>query len=295
MFVTRIEKSVNGRNIALIILLFSGILFLLADGSSGGDMENHMAFEMIDQVPQQKLDVLSQKKIFFGHQSVGNNIMEGLSELNADHQNIHLNIIRTKNIDDFNKPIFAHYAIGKNEDPLSKVEDFVNLMDSGLGSKVDIAFLKFCFVDIHSGTDIEDIFQRYKKSIADLKSRYPNMTIVHFTVPLLRTSKEGMVTKVKTFINGLVGKKKESFFSASHNVTRNKYNKMLVSYYSGKEPVFDLAKFESTNPSGKRESFSYQGHQYYSLVPEYTKDGGHLNEQGRKYVAQQLLIFLANL
>ena len=34
---------------------------------------------------------------------------------------------------------------------------------------------------------------------------------------------------------------------------------------------------------------------YYSMAPEYTTDGGHLNETGRKRVAEQLLIFLANL
>jgi len=29
--------------------------------------------------------------------------------------------------------------------------------------------------------------------------------------------------------------------------------------------------------------------------PDYTDDGGHLNERGRKIVAEQLLIFLSNL
>ena len=43
------------------------------------------------------------------------------------------------------------------------------------------------------------------------------------------------------------------------------------------------------------ETFTKDGENYYSLVPDYTDDGGHLNEKGRKIVAEQLLILLANL
>ena len=63
----------------------------------------------------------------------------------------------------------------------------------------------------------------------------------------------------------------------------------------GKEPLFDLAMVESTYEDGSRYTFSANGHTYYALVPEYTKDGGHLNELGQKVAAEQLLIFLAGL
>jgi hypothetical protein len=70
---------------------------------------------------------------------------------------------------------------------------------------------------------------------------------------------------------------------------------MLRKEYTGKEPIFDLAALESTNPDGTRLSFTQNGKTAYALVPTYTTDGGHLNEQGRKLVAEQLLIFLASL
>jgi lysophospholipase L1-like esterase len=35
------------------------------------------------------------------------------------------------------------------------------------------------------------------------------------------------------------------------------------------------------------------GKTYYHLVPDYTNDGGHLNETGRKLVAEQLLLTIA--
>jgi len=59
--------------------------------------------------------------------------------------------------------------------------------------------------------------------------------------------------------------------------------------------IFDLAKIESTFPDGRRASFTKDGKTYYSMVPDYTYDGGHLNELGRKIAAEQLLFLLANL
>ena len=62
-----------------------------------------------------------------------------------------------------------------------------------------------------------------------------------------------------------------------------------------KEPVYDLARMESTFADGKRSSFTKDGKTYHSLVPDYTRDGGHLNETGREIAAEQLLILMAGL
>jgi len=284
----------------LKLMFYVGVVFLLTGGCSGDDVETtqHVdkQLQTIEQIPQRKWDKLALKKIFFGHQSVGNNIMKGISEIQSDDPHIQLNIVETTDVTFFEKPVFAHDSnLGKNHHPLLKVEAFVKLMDGGLGDKTDIAFLKFCFVDFQTGTDIKNIFKTYCDSIEKLKLRFPNLTIVHFTVPLLRQEKTGAVNMMKNFVNGLMGKKKDSFFSNSHNVVRNEYNKLLLSHYSGKEPIFDLARLESTGPDGKRETFTFNGQNYFALVPVYTDDGGHLNKKGRKYIAEQLLIFLAEL
>ncbi|MBC8440664.1 MAG: hypothetical protein H8D87_13415 [Deltaproteobacteria bacterium] len=250
----------------------------------------------IAQIPKEKWDNLARKKIFFGHQSLGNNIVSGINELKSNNMQIQLNLVETKSRKDFEKAIFAHYSnIGKNNNPISKIDDFIQIMHDGLGNKLDIAFLKFCFVDFKSGADIETTFKKYRESMDELKTRYPGMTIVHFTVPLLIKEQVGIVKSVKNFIRGIRGEKKDNFFSNSHNAVRNEYNKLLLSHYGGKEPIFDIARLEATHSTGKREIFSYDGNEYYALVPEYTKDGGHLNEKGRKYIAKQLLIFLINL
>jgi hypothetical protein len=49
----------------------------------------------------------------------------------------------------------------------------------------------------------------------------------------------------------------------------------------------------STYPDGRRESFTMDGASYYSLVPAYTDDGGHLNGVGRTYAAAALIQSIA--
>ena len=70
--------------------------------------------------------------------------------------------------------------------------------------------------------------------------------------------------------------------------TANEINKLL------KKPS-EKAKIESSYPDGSREYFVKDNKAYYSLIPAYTNDGGHLNETGRKIVASELIRFLASL
>lgn len=124
--------------------------------------------------------------------------------------------------------------------------------------------------------------------MSKLKIKYQDTTFIHVTVPLGTTK-----TSWKTWIKKLMRKKE--IWEYDHNVARNKFNDLLKKEYKGKEPVFDLAKIESTYPDGRAETFTREEKIYYSLVPGYTHDGAHLNEIGRKKVAEQLLILLANL
>jgi hypothetical protein len=79
------------------------------------------------------------------------------------------------------------------------------------------------------------------------------------------------------------------------NIKRNQFNQLIRDEYGGGNPIFDLAKIESTFPDGRWSSFTTDGKIYYSLVPDYTYDGGLLNETDRKKIAEQLLILLAGI
>ncbi len=140
---------------------------------------------------------------------------------------------------------------------------------------------------MQADTDVKDIFSSYNGSIAQLEKKYPGMTIIHFTNPLTQRQ-TGIKASIKKIIGRPIG-------GVEDNIKRNEYNEMLIKQYEGKEPIFDIAKIQSTFPDGTRCSFTKDGKKYYSMVPEYTTDGGHLNEIGRKKVAEQFLILLAKL
>lgn len=191
-----------------------------------------------------------------------------------------------------NSPAFVHGNVGKNTDPLSKINSFRRKIEAGYGQDVDIALFKFCFVDFTPNTDVKKIFQSYKSTMDTLIKEYPKTTFVAVTTPLTcyAPGPDGWLKRVKDFIKDIVGK-----INVYDNSSANVFNNLLVHEYSGKIPIFDLAKIESTQPDGSREFYTKNGITYYELVQEYTTDGGHLNGTGRRVIAEEFLAFLARL
>lgn len=272
------------KNLSLLIL----ITLILFTSCEGGRMpEKAVSFTSIKNIPESTWKKLSKKRIYFGHQSVGYNILDGLKDVIKENPQIKLSIVETHDPAMFNKPVFAHSTIGKNMEPISKIEAFAELMGQGIGGKADLAFFKFCFVDITAGTDVQNIFARYKNRMGNLRGVYPKTTFIHVTVPLTTVQ-----TGPKVWIKKVIGRPIGGY---SDNMKRNEFNDILIKEYAGREPILDLAKIESIYPSGKRESFRNDGITYYALVSEYTQDGGHLNENGQRVVAEQFIIFLSDL
>lgn len=229
-------------------------------------------------------DKLAQKKIYFGHQSVGYNIMDGVKDL-ATEENSVLNIVEGSDLSAFNKPVFAHDRNGINKDPKSKIDGFYEKMKNGVGDTIDIASFKFCYIDFTAQTNVAEVFEYYKLKMSELELAYPNVEIIHFTVPL-RTIQKGP----KAFIKKLIGKS----IGIEDNYARKRFNELLLKEFAGK-PLFDLAKLESTYPNGDREYVLKDNEKIYALVPDYTEDGGHLVTQGKIIIAENLLLFLAQL
>jgi hypothetical protein len=264
------------------------IILIVFFSCSGGNMpEEKVTFPLIMDIPAEKWATLSEKKIFFGHQSVGNNILNGVQDLMKEYPQINLNIVETSNQADFEAGIFAHAKVGENMDPKSKIDGFLSYMQNGLGGKADTAFFKFCYIDINPETDVEALFSDYKNTMSQLKIEYPETKFIHVTIPL-----KVVQTGPRTWIKKLIGRPIGGY---ADNIRRNQYNHLLKKEYDGKEPVYDLALVESSLPDGTPNVFKSNGNFYYALVPEYSHDGRHLNEIGRKKVAEQLLIFLTNL
>jgi len=252
---------------------------------------------MIDQIPhREKLsDVteddwkrLSNKRIYFGHQSVGFNILDGIEDLIKENPQIKLNIVETSEFEKIPQGVFAHSRVGRNVDPMSKVDDFTKFINQANANQVDFAGVKFCYVDMKADTDVQKLFSDYSTAMSKLKESHPKMTIVHFAMPLT-VNRESWKTKIKKIFG------KTDIWEYRTNANRNRFNQLMIEAYQGKEPLLDIAKIESTKPDGSRQIFEQNGVTYYSLAPEYTYDNGHLNEIGRKRVAEQLLLLLLNL
>ncbi|MCX7927278.1 MAG: hypothetical protein N2606_04000 [Candidatus Omnitrophica bacterium] len=247
-------------------------------------------FVRLRMIPSRQWENLSSKRIFFGHQSVGVNIIEGIKELSGLLiDGLKLNIKETTNLEDFQGPVFAHKRIGRNLDPYSKCDEFRSLMESGLGQVVDIAFFKFCYVDITSSTDIDKLISYYESTMSYLKEKYPNVKFIHFTVPLtVNYLENGWKSRIKRILRGEKGE-------VDNNIARNIFNKELIKRMGSMENIFDLAKYEAMFMNGKMNIFHKRGIGYYFLISSYTDDGGHLNILGRRYIARKFLEFLVSL
>ena len=241
-------------------------------------------YSKLESIPQAKWDYLSQKKIYFGHQSVGQNIIDGIKDVMGHNSAIRLDIRETSNPSDLNSPLFAHSPIGRNTDPKSKIDHFREILEGGVGKVADIAMFKFCFVDIDRKTDIESLLRYYENTITNLEVKYPSLRIITFTVPLTNMPK-GFKPLIKKMLGMMPPFKDE-------NIKRNIFNQELRDRFE--KSVFDLADVESALPGGKRAIYKVGNETYNLLNPVYTDDGGHLNRIGKQIVAVDLLLFLLN-
>ena len=170
--------------------------------------------------------------------------------------------------------VLAENGIGQNLYPVGKIEDFVAVMNGGAGAVVDVALMKFCFLDFFDsapywpgGGTPAALFATYQSAMAGLRAAHPGLVVVHVTPPLYQ-SPTGNET----------------------NVRREAYNALLRAAYAGREPIFDLALVESTHADGSR---ALDAHGTPTLADEYTYDGGHLNDLGKERAARALLQVLA--
>ncbi|HET7788294.1 MAG TPA: hypothetical protein VFL36_20140 [Myxococcales bacterium] len=231
-----------------------------------------------------QLQVVAGRSVFFGHQSVGMNLIEGLRELSAE-QGVPLRVVEAKGRLDVTAGTFAHSYIAENGDPMHKLRSFAQALD-GAAAEPALALMKFCFVDFRPDTDARALFASYQETLAGLKARHPGIAFVHVTTPLT-TVQGGM----KGALKRLLGRAPAGLLE---NERREEYNALLRAAYRGREPFFDLAEAESTRPDGTRETAEWHGAAVPALVPAYTVDGAHLAGDGRLRVARRFLAVLAS-
>ncbi len=274
--------------IAFALLIAVIVLITLNKIEVKTEMMTQYSEKNIKDVPLEKWELLAKKNIFFGHMSVGNNILDGVEDILK--QNPHLTL-KTCWIENFETAVnqgFCHSLLGSNTQPLEKIVSFQSQMQR-LQTPPDIAFLKFCYVDFYTSTDIQKVFDAYQKMVSELQADFPDTKFMHCTVPL-KSEPLTAKRKVKEIVKFFLGKAT----TIDHNKKRLEFSNLLKQAYAP-ETIIDIALYESTTPEGKFWFKYKNGVQIPFMIKAYTYDSGHLNEAGRKRVAEQLLIRLATV
>ncbi len=234
----------------------------------------------IAQISAAEWQTLAQKRVVFGHQSVGQNILSGVQSL-AAQAGINLPIVKSRAT--MASGGIAHFFVGDNEDPLSKLKDFASALENGAAQGADIALVKFCYLDFNGDSNAKQIAEQYNATLDRLSQQFPNTTFVAITAPLTVAQ-----TGPKAWIKHLLGRTPSGF---ADNARRQEFNEILRARYDQQGRLFDLAKIEAEGAG----AHDYQGHPIEVLNTALTYDDGHLNSQGEQIVAARLIKFLAAL
>lgn len=209
-------------------------------------------------------------RVFFGHQSVGQNVLDGVRRLHGD---------RGEPV-----PEIQDAYLGENENPLSKIEDFDARLRGGLRGQVDVAMMKLCYIDVTAQTDVDGLFESYRTTLSALAQDYPDVTFAHATVPL--TTERTGLSKLRARLTG------NDRYGPDENLARERLNARIRAEYA-EGHVFDLAAAESTRPDGSRVTGRHDGFDYFALYDGYASDLGHLNAAGAEVAARAWLATVA--
>jgi len=247
----------------LSALLLSAALGAACGGTESGAQEqaNMKSTIVMDATLKADLETLGRSKIYFGHHSVGDNILEGLRSL-AREAGVELSITEER--------------VGENNKPLAKFDDFAKHAESPASAGEQLMLMKLCYVDFTPDSDADALVKAYAAAVERVRKARPAVKIVHVTPPLC-TRPSDLKSKLKRMTGS-------SVWEDQCNARRVEFREKLLARFAG-EPVLDLGLLESTCPDGTREMHEVGGKQVPMLWPGYSNDGGHLNEAGKLLAA----------
>jgi hypothetical protein len=268
----------------LVIVLGSpadpGITVSSGDGPFGARAAGSAA----ESVSASDLDAIRRTRVFFGHQSVGDNILDGIRAVYTENGSDPLTVVDGRHPPGTEGGFVLETAIGDNGDPVGKIADFDTVMRSGLAEHIDVAVMKLCYIDIAPGTDVHEVFDTYSSTMAALEKDFPTVTFVKTTVPI--TAQPSGIDQVKQRIRG------QGSYGLGANAARQRLNALIRAAYAD-DHLLDIAAAESRTPEGTRVGGTYGDDPYYALYSGYALDEGHLNEEGSVRVATAWLAAVA--
>lgn len=239
------------------------------------------ALERLDALTSAERTRLAARRIWFGHQSVGQNIICGVRAILAARPALGLRVIAGDGPSPDREPALVHGRLGANLDPGSKLGGFAERLENAVGTWADLALFKYCYADVHAATDVAELFERHVRVYRELSERFPHAKLLHCTVPLTAPP-----SLARRWAKRLLGKPVREF---ADNTKRAEFNALLRAHCGDGGSVVDIARAESTRPDGGLERDGT------ALYRGYTADRGHLNDAGALTVAAEFLITLAKV
>ena len=245
---------------------------LLLSGCRNADKSFDMQTTTMDttRLTRDDWDVVRAHTVYFGHQSIGENVLDGLRAIAAQEGWPELRVVEGTTAPAGN-PVLLHSKVGQNGDPISKITAFRNGLDAGAGARAEVALMKFCFWDVRADTDVTRVFAEYQNAVKSIGERFPALSLVHATVPLVVEDNDW-----RAQIRRLLGKPLPTDLD---NSTRESLNVKIRAAYS--ERVFDIARAEEDR-AARRGAVPY-------LSADFSSDGAHLNDAGRRHVAAEFV------
>jgi hypothetical protein len=233
-----------------------------------------------------ELVAVARTRVFFGHQSVGTDLLAGVDKIFRTRGVPAPPVQRNRLAPDTPAGAIVHSFLGRNDDPRSKVEDFAARLRAGVAEEVEIAMMKFCYIDIRADSDVDTVFTSYRDTMTALERDYPQVRFVACTVPLM--TEPLLTTRIKSALTG------STRFGPAENAARERLNTLIREFYPDRH-LFDIAAVESTGPDGTRVSGDTNGERYFALHRDYARDNGHPNTEGSRRMAAVWLKLVARL
>jgi hypothetical protein len=247
-------------------------------GGSGGRTATYDATTLSGEAQLGAADwtLLAQHRYFFGHQSVGTNLLQGFEALGQADERYRVTLqYAYQGLSDLKGPGLFDKGVGTNFQPYEKISGFDDQVRGELkvGDNVDIAFFKLCYVDISETTDVQALAQAYATEMNALQAAFPHTTFLWTTAPLTSASDAA-------------------------NVRRNQYAQAIRALASSSSrPLFDLAALEAVSADGSRCQFQSGGSTHDRLCPEWAAAAGdaHLNLTASQRFAKVLALGLIDV
>lgn len=252
----------------------SSLLLLLALMACGSQAQAPDLPDVSESLSVSEHETLQTATIFFGHQSIGRNLLAGMAEVLPE-----LRVVRGVDGASVEGPVLIESALGQNGDPRSKDQAFLDaLVHLPPGS---VALYKYCYVDMGVDTDPDSLHAHYTRTLQ--RAAHQDVRVVAVTMPLT-----AVAPAWKYWLKHLTGRVTDREL----NLRRERFNQLLRES-SHPWPLVDLARFEATRPDGSSCTVSYRGVKVPVLASEYTSDGSHLDARGQRQVAPRFFRGLA--